>query len=394
MDHPLGQVLAGAGAPGDADRDAGGAPVVPNARRRAEQHAAVRRVGDGAVHHPLHPLVGQDRHPLQGGLQPGHDAVVVGLEELVLRLPGRAVEPDRARVLLLVDADQAGLLLLADVARDQVVVAHHGQLGLALDELGHRVGHQVVVGRRDHRQVEPDPRADLARVGAGRVDHHLRAPLALLGDHPPAALLVGLDVGYPVLADHLGAHLPRTLGEGEGGARRIDVAVGRGVERGLDAVEIVEGVELGDLGRREDLHGVAQGGADAHDLAEVVHLAVGVGHAQRAAAVEGDRLAGLRLDRLVELDAVAGHLGDRVVAERVGDLPGGVPGRARGQLGLLQQHAVAPAFLGQVVEQAGAHDTAADDDDPGVIDLHGFRPFLFDDPAKNFWCNFSGKIVP
>ena len=48
----------------------------------------------------------------------------------------------------------------------------------------------------------------------------------------------------------------------------------------------------------------------------------------------------------------------------MGDLAGGVPGRARGQLRLLQQEARRPAFLGQVVEQAASHDAAADDDDP------------------------------
>ena len=46
---------------------------------------------------------------------------------------------------------------------------------------------------------------------------------------------------------------------------------------------------------------------------------------------------------------------------------GGVPGRARGQLALLEQQQLAPADLRQVVEHAGADHAAADDDRPGFI---------------------------
>jgi hypothetical protein len=51
----------------------------------------------------------------------------------------------------------------------------------------------------------------------------------------------------------------------------------------------------------------------------------------------------------------------------MGHLAGGVPGRARGELRLLDQQAVAPALLGQVIEQADPHDPAADDDDPRLL---------------------------
>ena len=48
-------------------------------------------------------------------------------------------------------------------------------------------------------------------------------------------------------------------------------------------------------------------------------------------------------------------------ADEVGDQSGGMPCRPRGQLALLDQKGVGPAFMGQVVEQADPHRTATDD---------------------------------
>ena len=48
-------------------------------------------------------------------------------------------------------------------------------------------------------------------------------------------------------------------------------------------------------------------------------------------------------------------------ADEVGDQSGGMPCRPRGQLALLDQKDVGPAFMGQVIEQADPHHTATDD---------------------------------
>ena len=50
----------------------------------------------------------------------------------------------------------------------------------------------------------------------------------------------------------------------------------------------------------------------------------------------------------------------------MGDLAGGVPGGARGQLGLFQQHDVPPAFMGEVIGNPAPHDAAADNNDAGL----------------------------
>ncbi len=53
MHHLVGQALARAAAPGDADGRAAGHPDIVMPRRGADQHGAVRRVGDGAAHDAL-----------------------------------------------------------------------------------------------------------------------------------------------------------------------------------------------------------------------------------------------------------------------------------------------------------------------------------------------------
>ena len=95
--------------------------------------------------------------------------------------------------------------------------------------------------------------------------------------------------------------------------------------------------------------------ADAQGVAQPVHLVFGVGQAERAAAMPGDRLAGFRLELPgVEADVVVDAFAEAEAGGRVGDLSGRMPGRAGGELGLFQQHHVRPALMGQVVGQAAA----------------------------------------
>ena len=130
-----------------------------------------------------------------------------------------------------------------------------------------------------------------------------------------------------------------------------------------------------DVAGAEQLHRVSEGGADAHRVAQPVHLVCGVGEAQGAAVVEGDGLAGLALDAPIELDSVARHAPEHVAGGGVGDLAGRVPGRAGAQFGFLQQDHVHPSLAGEVVGERAPEDAAADDDDAGVIgqwvDLRG-----------------------
>src|SRR3546814_1024984 len=79
--------------------------------------------------------------------------------------------------------------------------------------------------------------------------------------------------------------------------------------------------------------------------------------------VDAAGLAGDRLDLLVEVDGVSLQLGDVGIAVEGVHAARGVPGRPGGELAALQQHDVAPAGLGQMIEHAAADNAAADDCD-------------------------------
>ncbi len=72
------------------------------------------------------------------------------------------------------------------------------------------------------------------------------------------------------------------------------------------------------------------------------------------------------LESLVEVDRVAEHLGDRRRRAELPDQAGRMPGRAAGQLALLDQHHVGLVVAGEMVRGGAADDAAADHDDSGV----------------------------
>ena len=246
--HPLGQILAAAGALRHADRRAVGVPEIFYAAGRADQGVVVRGVGDRTADHPLDAGLAPDRHALEHLLHVVADALEVGLEELVLGVPlgpAAAVLPALLGLAGLVDADQAGLLLLAVIGRG-IGVAHDRHLLVALEELLDRLGHQVGVLHVGHRQVGADHLGDLAGIAAGGVDHVLARHPALLGLDLPLAVGPG-DVEHPVAAHDRGAHVARALGQGVAAAGRIDVAVVERPGAGDHAFDVDEGVDALDL---------------------------------------------------------------------------------------------------------------------------------------------------
>ena len=111
-----------------------------------------------------------------------------------------------------------------------------------------------------------------------------------------------------------------------------------------------------------------------------------VGELQAAGQVQPAGLPGDRFDLLVEADGVGLQLGDvRVAVQRV-EAARRVPGRAGGQLAPLDQHHVAPAGLGQMVEHRAADDAAADHRDLDM-GFHGFAR-----PRKS--CMYQAAAIP
>jgi hypothetical protein len=77
--------------------------------------------------------------------------------------------------------------------------------------------------------------------------------------------------------------------------------------------------------------------------------------------VDAALLTGFGLDLLVEVHRVLLQAGDVGVAIEGVHSAGGVPRGPGGQLLALQQHDVGPTRFGEVVQDAGADDTASDD---------------------------------
>ena len=202
------------------------------------------------------------------------------------------------------------------------------------------------------------------------VTHHLAHDVALgCLNRPLAVRCLGDRHDFGVAVD-LGAGVARPDGQRLGHVGRGDVAV-VGVEQCThQAVGLTQRPQLGDLLGPDHLEGDADGVGGSAVLAVLVHaLSVG-GQAQVAGPVEAHRLAGLGLEPLVEVDRVLVQLADRVAHVEQRQQPGGVPGRAVGEVGFLDQHRIRPPQLGEVIKDAAADDTTADHHRPGMA-AHG-----------------------
>ena len=105
----------------------------------------------------------------------------------------------------------------------------------------------------------------------------------------------------------------------------------------------------------------------------LVHAARHRREPQAPRPMEADRLPRLRLEPLVERRAGQVDPGEVQARVEVRRVAGGVPGRARCELAPLEERRIRPAGLRQVIEDTGAHDAAADDDDARGFG-HGSAP--------------------
>ena len=362
LDDPVGEREADAAALREPRHHAAGAIEVAQPRHRADQRIAVRGEGERAVDHALD-AGARDRGEMgKRELEAGRDPVEVGRQELMAEVAWRrARRPRHAR--LLVGADEQALAFLAGVDLG-LEVDRVRQLLLALRDLGQIVGDQVVVLHREHRQLQPDQAADLARPEPGRVDHDLGRDAAGRRDHEPAAALLRAQLGHRREAVDLGAGLARRLGVGLGHARGVDVALVGIEQRALEMPGLDQRMAALDLVERDELALEAEQAAAGMGGLEEVEALGRAGEHDPAGQMDAAGLARERLDLLVQPDRVVLQLGDVGVAVDRVHAARGVPGRAGGQLIALEQHDVAPAELGQVVEHAAADDPAADHHHP------------------------------
>jgi hypothetical protein len=223
---------------------------------------------------------------------------------------------------------------------------------------------------RNDRQIEADQLAYLARPRPRRIDHDVGEKVALARHDPPLAPPRALEPGHSCVPLDPRAPIARPFGQRMRHARRIDVPVVRVPHRPEEAARLDKRVEPADLLRSDDL----EREPDRPRLAPVTPVLVHpVRHRREPEApgpVEPHRLPRLRFQPRVE--AGAGEVDPRDVQAgiEVWRVACRVPRRARGQLPALEQHHVGPSGAREVVQEARAHDAAADDDDPRGV-RHG-----------------------
>ncbi len=122
----------------------------------------------------------------------------------------------------------------------------------------------------------------------------------------------------------------------------------------------------GDFLWPDDFAFVACKARNAIDILEPVDLLIRGGEAKAAALVPGNGLACQLFKLGIEFGAIHMHLGHVERAIEVRALTGRMPGRARGQFALLDEHNVRPALKSKMVEKSYAHDTASDNDYAGM----------------------------
>ena len=211
--------------------------------------------------------------------------------------------------------------------------------------------------------VTPTSLRDVGRRHAGRVDDHLGLDLALIGDHAAdAAAGIALDRGHVRARVDLGPVVPRTVGQREGQLAGVEVAVARQERRALHAVRGHQREALLRLGRADDLEREPERLGPAGLALDLLHARLRRGQADAAELVPAGILAGLTAQRGVQLDGVHHHPRQRHRRAQLAHQAGGVPGRAVGQIELLDEHDVLHAELGEVVGDAAAAHAAADDD--------------------------------
>ncbi len=363
FDDPFGELPARATRGRDPEGMALVEPEVGHQRRRPDDRRTVGRVRDGAVIDLLDPDLAEGRHALDRRLDIGHQPVEIFLEQLVFAVRRRAVHIADRRAFL-VGAEQQAACLLAHVPGTVGFAqhAHFGQaLALALLDRRMRFSHDILVLDRNDRHLQPDHAAGLAREIAARRYDMLADDVAGIRLDPPLAAAGPLDRGHGGVAVDLAPAIACAAGQGLGQVGGLDVAVLRVLDGAEQPFGIAQRPDLADLVRRQclDLDPANRGG-DAGIVLILVHPVLGAGETDVGDLAEAGVEPRLLLQPLVERHGIFVDLADRIADVEEGQQAGRVPGRTGGELLALNQHAIGPAFLDQVIERRHAHDAAAD----------------------------------
>ena len=253
VDDPFRHKLShAAGAREAVSAEAGSDPEAAHVGRAQDELSVGReRLGTVDQLDNTHPLECGDAH--DGVLHQLLEARPVLLEQLAVEVGRDPVERPRSAVALVAAHDQPARL--GPEVDEQRRVAHRRHVEWQTG----RFEHEVLVGHRDDRDVDPGERAYLARVHPAGVDHDARLDPALVRLDPRYLAALDRDPGHARVGVDLGASATRTFCEGERQLARVDVPVAREVRSAENTVGRHRRKQGLGLRRRDQLERKAEG---------------------------------------------------------------------------------------------------------------------------------------
>ena len=188
----------------------------------------------------------------------------------------------------------------------------------------------------------------------------------MVGGHAGDAVTVHEEAGDAhTLGDGGSAHLG-ALGHGGGHADGICASLVGDIRTAHEVIDSGEGEELGDLLGGDDLVGDAEPDLEVPFAHKGLHARRRRGDRQVTDRTKAGRVTGLFFQSLVQISRVAAHPQRCLVVEAsTRDETRSVPGRAGGEVVLLQEENIAHPQLGQVVGDRAANDSTTHDDETG-----------------------------
>jgi hypothetical protein len=368
LDDPVGHDPSHAAGSGDAvGAEAARHEEAADLRRLAEDELAVGGEGLGPVDQADDLRAADRRHPMDGALHQGREALPVRRQQLMVEVGRDPVESPRRRRALVAPGHQPPDLL-AEIHEVIRVAEHRDRRVHPVDGLRH----QVLMGHRDERDRDARHAADLRRVHPAGVHHDLGPDGPRGGLHLPDAAVADADPEHAGAGADRRPALPRAFRQRHGEAARVEVPVRREVDRAEDAVEAHHREQALRLGRADLLEGQAKRLRPAL-LPPVLEDAIGRAREAEAPGLPPARVPpGLGAEPPVALHAPHHQARQRDGGPELPHESRRVKRRSARQLGALDEHDVAPPLRGQVVRDARAAHAAADDDRPRVLG-HGAR---------------------
>ena len=323
VDDPLRQLFPQAAGAGNAVGGEPGRDEQPANRRFAQDELVVGGEPLRAVDEPRDACLVHGGHPPHG---PGGDlleARPVGGQQLAVEVGRDALQRPRRRVALVATHHQPSHL---GPEIDQVVrIAQLGEVGRhALD----RLGDQVLVGKRNHRDRDARHAPDLPGKHARGIDHHLagdRSALRLDASHPPA---VDADAGHPSARQDCRSAAPCPGREGLRQARWIQVAVGRQPGGAKDPIGDHQREAALGLIRADQIHRQAIRLGPTRLAAQLLHPFRRAGQPERANLAPAGIHSCFVGERPIGGHAVSHHPGQRGARAQLAHQAGRVEGRA------------------------------------------------------------------